>query len=111
VGLLLAVLLTVFFGLRAVRRFTHRPTNEPIREWMSVLYVAHAYHVRPDVLFRALGLPDQPPPDKRPISKLAEELNLSSAEVIKRLQEAIAKARPPRPPPPTNRPTALPTTP
>jgi hypothetical protein len=98
-GLVLALLITGFFAWRAVHRFVDRPTNEPIREWMNIGYVAHSYHVRPDVLWRALNLPDKGPPDRRPITKIAKELNLSSTEVITRLQAAIAKERPPKPPP------------
>ncbi len=94
-GLVLALLITGFFGWRAVHRFIDRPTNEPIREWMNIGYVAHSYRVRPDVLWRALNVPEKRPPDKRPITKIAQDLNLSSAEVITRLEEAIAKARPP----------------
>ena len=107
-SLVVAILLTLFFGVRAVRRFIDRPTNEPIREWMSVPYIAHSYHVRPDVLFRALGLPDKPPPDKRPISVIAKELNLSTEAVIELLQTAIEQARPPKPPPPGEAPTDIP---
>ncbi len=107
-SLVVAILLTLFFGVRAVRRFINRPTNEPIREWMNVPYIAHAYHVRPDVLFRALGLPDKPPPDKRPISVIAKELNMSTEAVIQTLQVAIEKERPPKPPPPGAAPTDIP---
>jgi len=107
-GLVVAILLTLFFGVRAVRRFIDRPTNEPIREWMNIPYIAHSYHVRPDLLFRTLGLPDKPPPDKRPISVIAKELNLSTEAVIELLQTAIEQARPPKPPPPGEAPTDIP---
>lgn len=99
IGLLLALLITLFFGARAVRRFRDRPTDEPIREWMNIPYVAHSYHVPPDLLFQALNLPAERPPNRRPISRIAKELNLTSDEVIKRLEEAIAKERASRAPP------------
>lgn len=98
VGLLVAVAVTLFFGMRAVRRFTHRPTNEPIREWMNIPYVAHSYGVSPRELANALGLPENGRPDRRPIKEIAKDLGKSSDEVIALLQDAIAKARPPHPP-------------
>ena len=106
-GLVVALLITILFGLRAVRHFMDRPTNEPIREWMDIGYVAHAYHVHPEVLLRALKLPKKGPPDRRPISLLAKQLNISSAEAIKLLENAIESQRPPRPPP--DKPIATPT--
>ncbi|MFN8441710.1 MAG: hypothetical protein U0175_13105 [Caldilineaceae bacterium] len=104
-GLLVAVAVTLFFGIRAVRRFTHRPTNEPIREWMNIPYVAHSYGVPPHELANALGLADNGRPDRRPIKEIAKDLGKTSDEVIALLQDAIAKARPPHPPGPKEAPT------
>ncbi|MBX3015772.1 MAG: hypothetical protein KF832_29905 [Caldilineaceae bacterium] len=110
VGLLLALLITFFFGERAFRRFIDRPTDEPIRAWMNIPYVAHSYRVPPHVLFQALDLPVEHPPNQRPISRLARELNLSSEEVITRIEAAIAQERaakaPPGQPPPEPPPAA-----
>lgn len=103
-GLVLALLVTLFFGTRAFRRFRDRPTDEPIRTWMNIPYVAHSYHIPPDVLLQALNLPVEHPPNRRPISRIAQDLNLSTDEVIKRLEEAIVAERasrgPPEKPPP-----------
>lgn len=99
-ALLLALLVTFFFGTRAFRRFRDRPTDEPIREWMNIPYVAHSYHVPPDILFQALNLPVERPPNRRPIRRIAQDLNLTTTEVIKRLEEAIAQERASRAPPP-----------
>lgn len=98
-GLLLALLVTVFFGVRAFRRFSHPPSNEPIREWMNLPYIAHAYRVPPSVLLTALGLPADTPPSRRPIRRIAQDLNLTTADVITRLEEAIAQERSSRAPP------------
>lgn len=115
--LLLAVVITLFFGTRAFRRFLHPPTDEPIREWMNIPYVAHSYQVPPHVLFRALNLSDTPPADKRPIRTIARMLGLRVEEVIQILEEAIANERafhwlPNEPPPPPTppRPTLAPPT-
>ena len=96
-GLVLALVITLFFGSRFVRRILFRPSREPIREWMSVGYIARAYGVQPPVLEQALGLPPGPPPDRRPISEIAKAQNKTSAEVIAILEKAIEAARPPRP--------------
>ena len=104
-GLVIAVFITLFFGVRAVRRFTHRPTHEPIREWTNIPYVAHSYGVPPRELFTALGLPSSGPPDRRPIKEIAKSLGKSSDEVIAQLQAAIVEAHPPRPPEPAQEPT------
>lgn len=98
-GLVLALLITFFFGTRAFRRFRDRPTDEPIRAWMNIPYVAHSYHVPPPILLQALNLPDTRPPDNRPISRIAKALNLTTDEVIKTLEEAIAKERAAHAPP------------
>jgi len=113
-GFIIALLITLFFGVRMVRRILYRPTYEPIRVWMSVGYVAHAYGVPPHVLEQALGLPPGPPPDRRPISEIAKAQNRSTDQVIEILQQAIAQAKPPGhhpPPPPPTTPQPSPPTP
>lgn len=92
-GLLVALLMTGFFGLRAFHRFSRPPSNDPVREWMSIPYITHAYHVPPPVILEALGLPADTPPSKRSLSRIAKDLNLSTAEVITRVEEAIAQER------------------
>ena len=94
VAFVLVLLATGLFSVRAVRRAVywrfHR--DEPVRPWMSVPYVAHSYHVPPQVLYEALGIP-HPPHDRRPIKEIAEEQNRSLDEVIATLQRAIARER------------------
>lgn len=92
-GLLIALFITVFFGIRAFHRFSRPPSNDPVREWMSIPYITHAYHVPPPVILEALGLPADTPPGKRPLSRIAKDLNLSTDEVLKRVEEAIAQER------------------
>lgn len=98
-GLVLALGITLFFGLRAYHRFSQPPSNDPIREWMSIPYIVHAYRVPPPVILNALGLPVDTPPSKRPLSHIAKELNLTTDEVLKRVEEAIAQDRASRAPP------------
>jgi hypothetical protein len=100
---IIALLITLFFGVRLVRRILYRPTREPIRAWMNIGYVARAYGLPPQVLEEALGLPPGPPPDRRPLSEIAKAQNRTTDEVIQILEKAIAQARPPdhHPPRPT----------
>ncbi|MCE7986139.1 MAG: hypothetical protein DYG89_33595 [Caldilinea sp. CFX5] len=98
-ALVLALFITIFFGMRAFRRFDRPPTDEPIRGWMNIPYIAHSYQVPPPVLWEALDPPPDLPRSRRPINRLAEELNLTTTEVISRLETAIADERAKHPPP------------
>jgi hypothetical protein len=44
-----------------------------------------------------------PPPDRRPIRQLAREQGRTAEELITELQEAVARERASRPPPPQQR--------
>ena len=98
---LLAVSVTVLFGVRAVRPiiYWHYHRDEPISGWMNVGYVAHSYHVPQHVLYQALGLPLKPR-DRRPLREIAKAQNRSMDEIRALLMDAIVHARPPYPPPP-----------
>lgn len=67
--IILGVLLTVFFGIRALRAFRkfegHRPPPrgevvetdvEKIEDWMTVPFISHSYEVPPEVIFEALKI-------------------------------------------------------
>jgi hypothetical protein len=66
--IILGVLFTAFFGMRAARAFKkidgHRPPPrgvietdvELIREWMTVPFISHNYHVPEKFLFEALDI-------------------------------------------------------
>jgi len=79
--LLLGLLLTLFFALRAVRSYRHfvdgrdRPPREAIGDiapWMSVPYVAAAYGVPADFLFEQLKIPAEGN-DRKPLRILERE--------------------------------------
>ena len=98
---LLALVVTGFFGVRAIRRaiYWRNHRDEPIRPWMSVLYVSHSYRVPPHVLYPAIGLSPETH-DRRPLREIAREQNRPVETLINELQEAIIHSRPPYPPPP-----------
>ena len=101
-GFVIALVVTLFFGYRLVRRILFRPSREPIREWMDVGYIARAYGIPPYVLEEVIGIPYGPPPDRRPIAAIARAQGKTSAEVVKLIQDRINKG-PPYPPPPDER--------
>jgi hypothetical protein len=100
IAFLVAVAGAFHFGFRAGRHARHiRWASEPIRSWMSVPFVAHTYHVPPEVLFHAIGL--QPHRhDRRPLRRIAREEGRPLPELIRDLEKAIANARKPPPPGP-----------
>ena len=102
-GLVIALVITLFFGYRLVRRILFRPSREPIREWMDVGYIARAYGIPPHVLEEVIGIPYGPPPDRRPIGVIARAQGKTADEFVKLIQDRINKGPPypPRPPPPT----------
>lgn len=92
VAFVLVLAATFFFGFRVGRHARRlRWQNEPIRAWMTVPFIAHTRHVRPDVLFRALGLPPHPH-DRRPVRQIARAEHRPVDDVIRDLEDAIANA-------------------
>ena len=64
--LIAGILLSAFFGLRAVHSFAHlrqdgfhpgNPDVNTIRGWMTVPYIARVYRVSPDYLYQQIGIP------------------------------------------------------
>jgi hypothetical protein len=93
-GLALAIALTFLFGYRAGRHVRLiRWENEPIRQWMSIPFIAHAHHVPPEILYHALGLEPQPR-DHRPLRRLARDQKRPVEQMIRDLNAAIAQNRP-----------------
>ncbi len=108
-GFVAALALTLVFAARAVehvRPLRQRP-DPPMRAWMTVPFVAHSYHVPAYVLYQALRL--QPVRrDHRTIADVAQQHELTVAEVEALLRRAIVHARPPYPPPPSPPPPSAP---
>ncbi len=95
---LVALAITSMFAMRAMRAASHlRGGDEPIRPWMSVPYIAHAYGVPPPILFEALGIPPDRR-DRRPIMRIAREQDRPVDLVIGDLMVAILTYRLPPPP-------------
>ncbi|MEJ1992643.1 MAG: hypothetical protein P8X50_13365 [Maritimibacter sp.] len=116
--LALALGATVFFSVRAVvfSRHWQDPAYRELRieGWMTPGFVAHSWHVPPEVVIDAVDAPRDP---GHPITfdELAAEQGVTLNEVITRANEAIdafrEAHRPPEqaaPPPPASTPPAAP---
>ncbi len=106
------VFFTVFATMQAARAFGHArgfraPPDQPVSEWMTIGHVSRAYRVPPNVLERALGLPEGQP-DRRPLGAIARDSGRSFAEVQSAVTAAIEAHRPPRTPSSTAAPTPPP---
>lgn len=100
---LVALVVTGLFTFRAVRRavYWRNHRDEPIRQWMSVHYIARSYRVPPPVLYEAIKL-EPVPHDRRPLREIAREQNRPVEALVNELQEAIKGFRAHAPPPQTS---------
>ena len=109
-GFLVAIVAVFILGYHIgnhVRRI--RWANEPIRPWMSVPFIAHTHHVPVDLLFQAIHVQRQQPRDRRPLRRIAREEKRPVDELIRDLNDAIARARgSTSPPPPAESPRKVP---
>ena len=103
VAFLLTLAIVFFFGYRAGRQARLlRFANSPIRPWMSVPFIAHTHHVPVETLFNAIRIVPQQPHDRRPLRRIAREEKRPVEDLIRDINEAIAKTRGSPAPPPKN---------
>jgi hypothetical protein len=97
------VIIVGLFGLRTLRLLRefreHRPpppfASEPvetdvelIRDWMTIPFVAKMYHVRPHILFEALGIPERGNRDKS-LRQLNEEYFPEAQGIVEEKIKAV----------------------
>lgn len=123
VGLIImGLLIIIFFGLRTARAFRqfhgHRPPppfatesveSDPdlIRDWMTIPFIAKMYHVRPQILFEALGITEKENREKS-LNQLNEEYFPEAPGVVLEKIKAAVRAAIPPPAPLTAVPPATP---
>jgi hypothetical protein len=90
-GFVLSVALIGVSIVRSVHMVSRMHEGEPIRPWMTVPYVAHAYRVPVSPLYQALGLPPRQH-DRRPLVEIARLQHRPVQDVIADLQRAVAQA-------------------
>ncbi len=92
-----------FFGFRAGRQARlMRFATSPIRPWMSVPFIAHTHHVPVETLFDAIHVVPHQPHDRRALRRIAREEKRPVDDLIRDINEAIAKTRGSPVPPPKN---------
>lgn len=118
--IVLGVLLTIWFGLRATRSFRHvrergfRPPPmattdvSTLRGWMTVPYVAGTYGAPEDYLFRELGIPAEGNRNASLVDLNRRYRAGPEGQVLRELQTAIQRfqSRPPSHGPPPAPPEA-----
>jgi membrane protein DedA with SNARE-associated domain len=98
---MISLVASVWFGLRAYRSFlllrsayeVGLPQSGSIRPWMTLRYVAAAYHVPEALLAARLTLPAETPPDAT-LKSLAQREGLSPFSYVQRVQQTIADVAP-----------------
>ena len=116
--ILIGILITGFFGMRAVHAFRkfngHRPpqpgkveTNvELIRDWMTIPFISRTYQVPPDIIFKALDLSPQKARDKSLKFLNDEYFPDQSGYVLDLVKSTVSANLPPPDPAPTGLPPA-----
>ncbi len=89
IALALTLALAALLAIRTFR-FSGRAyaSEEQLRPWMTVPYIAHSRHVPQSVLWGALGIPAHLH-DHRPIGRIAREQRRPVDDVIGKLKSAI----------------------
>jgi hypothetical protein len=89
----LAIAIVFVFGYRIGRQAREwRRANSPVRAWMSVPFIAHTHHVPVETLFQAIGV--QPHEhDRRALRRIAREEKRPVEDLIREIDQAIAKTR------------------
>jgi len=109
IGLIvLGLALVIFFGFRAVRSYIRlhqtglRPgvtDVEAIRGWMTIPYIAKAYHMPPDYIFDKAGISPAGNQDKS-LAQLNREYNLEPMALLNTVKDAIRQYQAQHPPSP-----------
>jgi len=117
--IIIGVFVVALFGVRTLRAFGkfrgHRPPRfepaaattqqvetdvELIRDWMTIPFIQHTYHVPPEVLFKELGIPPKGNQEKS-LMQLNEEFFPDENGVVLEKVKAIILANQPPPIPTT----------
>lgn len=115
----------IFFGMRAARSIMKMRGNDSfgkpppakqgdvslIRDWMTIPYVAHAYDVPPDALFKSLGLEKDKAYGKKSLKELNDELYPAQDGIILAHVQAAIQAMQRQEPSPPFPSTPIPATP
>jgi len=89
-------------------RFPHGPPPQTdvsaIQGWMTIPYVARAYHVPEPELFKAVGADPHQAHDLS-LNQVADQLGTDRDALVERVRQAVSAFQAAHPPPPTPPPT------
>lgn len=95
--LALALAATALFGVRAALLWSDRhdrfAREAPLAPWMTPRFIAHSWHVPPEVILEALDAPMPPPRGPMNLEELAEFNGTTVEALIEAADEAIAAWR------------------
>jgi len=115
--IILGILFTGFFGMRAFRAFRkfngHRPPPlgkvetdvELIRDWMTIPFISRTYQIPPEIIFEALKISPQKEHDKS-LKALNDEYFPDQDGYVLNLVKEVVRANQP-PPTPDSAPTEV----
>ena len=121
--IIIGILFTAFFGMRAVHAFRkfngHRPPPpgkvetdvELIRDWMTIPFVSRMYHVPDEIIFDALGIPPKNNRDKNLKELNQEYYSTTNDYVLDMVKTTILAHQPPPTPDPASPAVSPPTAP
>jgi len=96
---IVGVVFILFFGMRTVRSYIRLQRTglkpgvtdvEAIRGWMTIPYIAAAYHVPPDYLFEQIGVPAENNRNKS-VAQLNRDLSKEQGVLITTVRNAITR--------------------
>ncbi len=106
IGLIvLGLILTLFFGMRAIRSFMRIELEpgvtdvEAIRGWMTIPYIATAYDVPEEYIFAQIGVSQDDNQDKSLYRLNRNYFGGEPEAILKVVQEAIKQYQSEHPPP------------
>lgn len=121
--IIIGILFTVFFGMRAIHAFRkfngHRPPPpgkvetdvELIRDWMTVPFVSRMYHVPDEIIFDALEISPKNNRDKNLKELNQEYYSTTNDYVLDMVKTTIMANQPPPTPDPASTAVSPPTAP
>lgn len=93
IAFMAAVILALFFGTRAVIFAVHwndpAMRDQPIQGWMTPRYVAHSWHVPPEVIRGALPQIPDGEGRRQSLSDIAKDTGIPLPDLITHVSDAI----------------------
>lgn len=93
VMLALALVASVFFGVRSAIHTIRVEREQSIAAWMTPRYIARSWRIPPDIILNALDAPRPPPNGPTSLAQLAALRGVPVEQIIAEAEAAIAAFR------------------